>query len=78
MAANEYRPIACATYDELSLYVLRQQRVVLEIAPPDASPETVTGRIADLYTRGTEEYLRLKSGREVRLDHVQGVTEAEA
>lgn len=78
MAANAYRPIACATYDELSLYVLRQQRVVLEIVTPDASPETVTGRIADLYTRGTEEYLRLESGREIRLDHVQAVTEAEA
>jgi len=49
----------------------------LEIAPPDASPETVAGRIADLYTRGTEEYLRLESGREVRLDHVKGVSEAE-
>jgi len=78
MAANEYRPIACATYDELSLYVLRRQRVVLEIASPDSVPETVTGRIADLSTRGTAEYLRLESGREIRLDHVTGVTEAEA
>jgi len=77
MTATEYRPIACAVYDELALYVLRRQRVVLEIAPPDASPETVAGRIADLYTRGTEEYLRLESGREVRLDHVKGVSEAE-
>lgn len=38
MAANAYRPIACATYDTLSLYVLRRQRVVLEITPPDAPP----------------------------------------
>jgi len=79
MASSSYRPIACGMYDRLTVFALRRTPVVLEISDAKSTvTATLSGRIADVYTRGTTEYLRLEEGPEVRLDQITRIEEAEA
>ncbi len=73
--SREYKPIACATYDELALFSMRRCMVEVEVRQDTGVPKTYVDRISDVFTRGTAEYLRLDAGKEIRLDDVVSVRE---
>jgi transcriptional antiterminator Rof (Rho-off) len=64
-----YQPVACRFYDELGLRMMRGTscRLVVE---HDGEQIERTGQIADLYTEGNVEYVRLDDNSTIRLDHI--------
>jgi transcriptional antiterminator Rof (Rho-off) len=70
---NAYAPIACSAREEL--LPLAASHRACAIRYRDAAHEEQEARavIKDVYTRGDEEFLRLSTGLEVRLDHLIAV-----
>lgn len=64
-----YTPIACALYDELERFAIRQEevRIVFRDLGQDHSRTDV---IADVFSRDKQEFIKLKSGMEIRLDRL--------
>lgn len=67
--SSGYEPIACAAYDELGLRMMRGTQTQFTIEPPNTT-RTITGRIEDIYSDDSDEYIRLDTGDVVRLDHI--------
>lgn len=68
-----YLPISCAVHDRLlSLATLREECELTLEGPPGA-PRRVRGVIADVYSRGGAEYLRLQDGATIRLDEIRAL-----
>lgn len=67
---DEYSPIDCNFYDRLEEAATLKQRVRLFLG----AEEQVDGVIADLWQHDGAEWVRLADGREIRLDHVEGIT----
>ncbi|MFN3596835.1 MAG: hypothetical protein ACK41D_06155 [Rubricoccaceae bacterium] len=67
---GRYTPVACGLYDVLEVAALRG--ATIPVAYFTVRGETVQEEttIADLFTRGCEEYARLGSGADVRLDRL--------
>jgi Rho-binding antiterminator len=74
---DAYQPIDCGVHDRLEDLVVR--RVVCRIrytvysdSGEDATggKAEVEGRIADVFARGGEEFVRVDDGREIRLDRL--------
>lgn len=71
-----YRPIDCSVHDQLEhVAVLRRVCRIRYRTPQDQEME-VLSRIVDIFARGGEEFVRLESGDEVRLDRLIAVAEA--
>ncbi len=71
-----YRPIACDFHDRLEEFATLRRRVRLTLkgAFPQPGPAFAEGLIADLYTTADkQEFLRLDSGDEIRLDRILNV-----
>ncbi|MCU0452124.1 MAG: hypothetical protein MUE68_00535 [Bacteroidetes bacterium] len=71
-----YRSIACGTYDLFEAAALRHHRVMLKMIDGAA----VTGQIADVFSRGNEEFCRFFPEDqtvpvEFRLDTVAEITD---
>lgn len=71
--AEEYRPISCDFHDELEARATTGQNCQIVYAEEDGGEVTVNDRIADLYTREHEEFVRLAGGKEIRLDRIRRV-----
>lgn len=67
---TDYRPISCDFHDELLVRAMRG--VPCEIVYLDARGAPCRDHyvIKDVYSRDGEEFLRLRSGAEIRLDRV--------
>lgn len=66
---KEYKPIDCNYYDVLVLHAMRGD--ILQIITDE---ETIIASIIDLETIGSEEFLILDKGQQIRLDKIKGVT----
>lgn len=65
-----YVPIDCGVHDRLQLLAMRRAPCRLCIRGDDGHEREFEDHIADVYTRGREEYARLGCGTEVRLDRL--------
>jgi transcriptional antiterminator Rof (Rho-off) len=72
MASDDYEPVACGFYDELGLRMMRGEPCTLVVGTEDAT-QPIEAVIADVYTEGDAEYVRLADGRRIRLDLIQQV-----
>lgn len=65
-----YVPIDCGVHDRLQMLAMRRTPCRLCICDEDGRHREVHDHIADVYTRGREEYARLGNGTVVRLDRL--------
>lgn len=68
-----YIPIDCSRHDELLALATLRTPCSLEVAAPHGAPVVLAGVIADVYTEAGAEYLRLRDGSIVRLDHIRAL-----
>lgn len=73
---DDYTPIACATYDDLGLRMLRGTPTTLVVRDAGGTERMITARIDDIYTDGPAEYVRLDSGAIIRLDRIVDFADA--
>ena len=73
MTDRPYEPISCTVHDRLLAAATLRQPVDLEIGSPGEAPAQVRGVIADVYSRGGAEYLRLVDGSTFRLDELRSL-----
>lgn len=67
---TDYTPISCDFYDVLTLLAIQRRPVAIGYRTPDGAEADAEDAIADVYTQGDEEYVRLAGGREIRLDRL--------
>jgi Rho-binding antiterminator len=70
-----YQPIACAMHDRLEAIATRGERVSIRYSDADGDAAELLDRIADLYARQGEEFLRTAGGVAVRLDRIESVAD---
>jgi Rho-binding antiterminator len=69
MALKKYRPIACSFHDIIEHHAVlgNNVEVCFQI---DADIEKYYTKILDMTTKAGEEFLHLKNGQTIRLDHI--------
>jgi Rho-binding antiterminator len=65
-----YQPIACDIHDAFLAQASLRRHCELTVRQPDGGSATISGVIADVYTREGAEYLQLRDGPTFRLDHI--------
>lgn len=71
MSDSPYVPINCSYYDELEALATLKQAVEIVFRGPDGnSTQTTHGVILTFYIEAGVEYLRMKDGLAIRLDHL--------
>lgn len=65
-----YIPIDCGVHDRLQVLAMRRAPCRLCIRDENGKEREIEDHIADVYTRGREEFARLGNGAEVRLDRL--------
>jgi Rho-binding antiterminator len=70
---SPYSPIACAIHDELLAAATRREERDIAYTDEQGARRVVRSRILDVYTKGSEEFLRLSTGETVRLDRLAAV-----
>jgi Rho-binding antiterminator len=68
--ALPYQPIDCSFYDRIEAAAVRRAPVVLRHHDVEGSEVETKGRVADVFSRGGAEYMRMAEGREIRLDRI--------
>jgi Rho-binding antiterminator len=68
--STEYQPIDCGFYDTLEAAATQRRRVALQYFNDLRQLCLGSGVIDTLFIRGKAEFMRLKSGEEIRLDHL--------
>lgn len=69
-----YEPIDCLLHDELEVRATRGTRCAIRFrGEADGDTREVTDRIVDVFARDGEEFIRLSSGEEIRLDRLVAV-----
>ena len=68
--STDYTPIDCHFYDELEAAATQRRRVQLQYFNDLRQLCMGSGVIDTLLVRDKVEYMRLKSGEEIRLDHL--------
>lgn len=68
--SDDYRPIDCGIHDRLQLFAMRRTSCRILYRDDDGGEHCVRDELADVYTRGREEYARLSCGKEIRLDRL--------
>lgn len=66
----DYTPIDCHFYDELEAAAAQRRRVALQYFNDLRQLCLGSGIIDTLFIREKVEFMRLKSGEEIRLDHI--------
>ena len=70
---NQYKVINCSFHDELeALAILRQMCKIIYQTEDDTILE-VDSQIVDVYAANQEEFIKLKDGNKIRLDHLISV-----
>jgi Rho-binding antiterminator len=72
-SVRDYKPIACGLHDRLEALATMREEVPLRYLDADGAIVEVVDRIADLYARQGEEFLRTGGGAEIRLDRLCSV-----
>jgi Rho-binding antiterminator len=68
--STDYQPIDCHFYDELEAAATQRRRVHLQYFNDLRQLCLGSGVIATFFVQDKVEYMRLKSGEEIRLDHI--------
>ncbi|MEO0894911.1 MAG: Rho-binding antiterminator [Bacteroidota bacterium] len=68
-----YIPINCNYYDKLEAWATLRQQVEIVLLDDSGKENKASGLIADLFIKDKAEYLKLKSGQEIRLDRIYSV-----
>ncbi len=68
--SSDYKPIACGFYDELEAAATQRRRVALQYFNDLRQLCLDSGVIDTFFVRDKAEFMRLKSGEEIRLDHI--------
>lgn len=71
-ADKKYTPIDCGFYDELEARATLRRLARFVYREGDAE-KTIEDYIDDLFSEGDAEYVRLKGGTVIRLDHLVSV-----
>ncbi|WP_210521166.1 hypothetical protein [Hymenobacter terricola] len=74
----DYKPVACSFYDELEAAATQRRRVVLQYFDDIRQLCLESGVIDTFFVREKAEFMRLKSGEEIRLDHILRVDDQPA
>lgn len=69
---EEYTPVPCNFYDQLEAFATLGTPCEIRFLQ-DGRPVIVKGKITDLYTRESVEYLKMDNGMEIRLDKITSV-----
>lgn len=72
---DAYKPIDCGFHDQLLAWATIRRPVTISHRNAAGQEVVVRGVIADVFSRGGAEYLRLAEGPTIRLDHLIRVTE---
>jgi len=70
---EEYRPIDCDVHDKLESLATLKQPADLIYTDESGSEQRACGVIADVYTEGDAEWMRLEGGEVIRLDMLRSV-----
>ena len=70
--SDAYEPVACSFYDELGLRMMRERPCTLVVDEGEQA-ETIEAVLADIFTEGDAEYVRLDDNRRIRLDRIRRV-----
>lgn len=70
---QQYVPINCSYYDELTALALSRKKCEIVYKQSTGIEARILETITDVFTRGQEEFLRLASGVEIRLDRIISV-----
>lgn len=70
MDHNEYKPVDCGFHDELVARATLAKPVEIHYVDDRGNQQCAHDTIADVFTKNSAEYLRLKSGGEIRLDRL--------
>jgi Rho-binding antiterminator len=68
---DSYIPIDCSRHDELLALATLRTPCSLEANGLDGNTIAIAGVIEDVYTESKAEYLRMRDGPTVRLDHIR-------
>jgi Rho-binding antiterminator len=68
-----YFPIACGLHDRLEALATLGRSCRIVYVTPNGGAREVVDRIADVYARNGEEFVRTSSGVEIRLDRLERV-----
>lgn len=67
---KEYKPISCTLHDHFESAAVKGELVNFEILLYDGMIKIFSGIIVDIFIRDKAEFLKLKSGDEIRLDKI--------
>lgn len=71
LASNKpYQPISCIFYDYLEEAATLGQAADISYVDLDGSVISIAGKIKDLQTKNSEEFLVLENGKSIRLDSI--------
>jgi len=74
MAEKTYHPIACQLYDQLE--ILSMQKADCKITyTTEGHTKSIEGKIVDLFPISSIEYLKLDSGKTLRLDLIISIND---
>jgi transcriptional antiterminator Rof (Rho-off) len=68
--APSYEPVACSFHDELGLRMMRGRPCTLVVDDGEQT-EMIEAVLADVFTEGDAEYVRLDDDRRIRLDRIR-------
>ncbi len=68
--AAQYNPISCVFHDRLEDLATVRRPTQIHYRDADGTLQQRTATITDVYSRGGAEYLTLKTGESLRLDHL--------
>ena len=69
---SDYKPVNCDYYDHLEEWATKKEKISINYHL-GADSHTDEGVIKDLYVREHEEYLKLDSGKEIKLDTIKSI-----
>ena len=67
---QEYKPISCDYYDYIEQYAMKAEPVIVEYMDQDSMIRSMEDVIVDTRVSNGEEFIQLKSGKEIRMDHI--------
>ena len=73
MEKEKYIPISCTFYDRLEEWATLRKECEIEYRQDSEKIKSIQGRIVDFFIKEGIEYLKLKSGEEIRLDYLISV-----
>ena len=68
VSKDVYVPIDCSLYDHLETFAIRDEPVSIKYRELGRDVELTDAVIETIITRNSEEFLKLLSGQEIRLD----------